>query len=92
MAGPTLMYFSVGYCQYCKAFTPVWSRTVALLDAYRVPVRAQQIACDQDRSIAQAYGVKQFPTILLDDGQGRVHKYMGERRAQDLLNWTRSLI
>ena len=92
MSGPTLLYFSVGYCPYCKAFAPVWAGTLALLDAYRVPVRAQEVVCDQDRSLAKAYGVKQFPTIILDDGRGRVYKYVGDRRPSNLLNWTRGLV
>ena len=86
-----LLYFSVGYCQYCKAFTPVWARTLALLDAFRVPVQAREIKCDNDRQLAGHYGVTSFPTVLLDDGSGRVYKYEGERRPQSILNWVWTL-
>ena len=88
----TLLYFSLSSCPYCRAFAPVWGRTLALLDANRVPVHARELVCDSDRATAAAYGVKQFPTILLKDRAGKWWKYEGERKPQALLNWTRALV
>ena len=86
-----LLYFSVAYCPFCTAFKPVWARTIALIDAFRVPVQAREIKCEADRQIADRYGVTSFPTILLDDGRGHVYKYTGERKPQSVLNWVWTL-
>ena len=89
---PALMYFSVGYCPYCRAFAPSWAITTSMLDATRVPVRALEVKCDTDRRMAQAYGVERFPTVILDDGHGRIFKYDGNRLPSDIVMWTRSIV
>ena len=92
MAGSTLMYFSLSYCQYCKSFDKDWARTLSMLDAFRVPVRVRKVVCDRDRAAAEAYGVKSFPTILLQDPSGRVQMYKGTRESRDLFNWVTSRV
>ena len=82
-----LLYFSVAYCPYCKPFATVWARTVALLRVFRVPVQAREIECAKDGSLAAAYGVDRFPSILLDNGRGQVLRYEGARKPELILNW-----
>lgn len=51
------------WCAHCKKIEPVWAHVAQYL--HSTPIRVGRIDCTRYTSVAQAYKIKGFPTILL---------------------------
>lgn len=80
-----VVYVYMDGCGWCERFSPVWASFVdehgpAMLAA---GVRAEKLEGDDPR--AAAYGVRSFPTVLFDAGDGKAPAvYDGERTVAGL--------
>lgn len=71
---PVLVDFWAPWCGYCKKLTPVIDE---LADEISEKAKVVKINVDENRALAQKYGVMSLPTMLLfKDGQP-VEKLMG---------------
>lgn len=74
--GPALLYVNVQWCGHCRAARPTMEKVSGVLGSV-VPV--YDIDGDERGDLAEALGVKSFPTIIYVDQAGSRYKYTGER-------------
>lgn len=59
-----LVKFSADWCANCKLLTK-------LMDGMDIPIEVQQVDVDKEPEIAQQYGIRGVPTLLLVDDEGK---------------------
>jgi thiol-disulfide isomerase/thioredoxin len=59
---PTLVYFSAPWCAPCKAMGPVVEQVTGKLN-----IGVQKINVDDEPELAEKYGVRAVPTLVLED-------------------------
>jgi len=76
-----IVFFGVPWCGYCKRLQPTW---LALANSNPNPdVIIGYIDVEQNKIVAQLYGITSYPTILTFDGNN-VFKYDGGRELNTL--------
>ena len=75
-----LLYFSAQWCGPCRQLGPIMSEV-----GTKLPVR--KIDVDQEPEMAQKYGVKSIPIVIMVDGRGTpLAKKMGFNPKQAYLD------
>ena len=59
---PTLVYFSAPWCGPCRTMGPIVEQITAKLN-----VGVQKINVDDEPELAEKYGVRSIPTLVLED-------------------------
>ena len=59
-----LIKFSADWCPNCKPLAK-------LMDGMDIPIEVQQVDVDKEPEIAQQYGIRGVPTLLLVDDEGK---------------------
>uniref|UniRef100_A0A1B0DK03 Uncharacterized protein n=1 Tax=Phlebotomus papatasi TaxID=29031 RepID=A0A1B0DK03_PHLPP len=82
--GQWFVKFYAPWCGHCKRLEPVWSHVAQTL--YNTNVRVGKVDCTRFTSVAQAFSINSFPTIIfLKDGVEFV--YNGERSKEELIHF-----
>ena len=71
---PVLMDFWAPWCGYCQKLTPVIDE---LAGEIADKAKVVKVNVDQNRALAQKYGVMSLPTMLLFKNGEQVEKLMG---------------
>lgn len=74
--GPALLYVNVQWCGHCKRTRPIMEQVSGVLGSV-VPVYS--VDGDERPDLAEAMGVKGFPTIVYVSEGGARYEYTGER-------------
>jgi thioredoxin 1 len=87
---PTLVYFSAPWCGPCRAMGPVVEAVTGKLN-----VGVQKINVDDEPELAEKYGVRSIPTLVLEDrenGSKELLRIVGAKPAASLeLELTKAL-
>jgi protein disulfide-isomerase A6 len=84
--GIWLVEFYAPWCGHCKDLEPKWRKAAEKLKGN---VTLAKIDVEENKKIAERYGIKSFPTIKVF-GQGRksverAYTYNGERKVKDIV-------
>jgi len=86
-----LKVFYADWCGHCNAAKPEFTTLEqTLTDSPTInnkTVGIQLVNEADSRPVVDEYGVKGYPTIILDQGNGYRVPYNGERKAQSIMDW-----
>lgn len=71
---PVLVDFWAPWCGYCQRLSPIIDELAADLDG---KAKIVKVNVDENRSLAQKYGVMSLPTMILFKNGDQVEKMMG---------------
>jgi len=82
----TLALFYAPWCGFCKKLMPEWEKLNKLNNTN---IKIVKVNCDENSSIAEAHGVKSYPTVYflpygLNNPRERI-EYTGPRTGESLL-------
>ena len=90
-SGINLKVFYADWCGHCNAAKPEFTALEqTLTDSPTInnkTVDVQLVNEAEHGDIVAEYGVKGYPTIILDQGNGYRVPYNGERKAQSIMDW-----
>ena len=79
--GPAFLMFYSPRCGYCHEAMPEFVRLGTSTNVHNTTVEIARINVDEEREVAQEFGVEGLPTFVYTDGAGKVVKYEGDRKA-----------
>jgi thioredoxin 1 len=71
---PVLVDFTATWCGPCKALAPIVDK---LADDYQGKVRVGKLDIDESPEIAQRYGIRSVPTVLVFKGGQKAGQHVG---------------
>ena len=77
------------WCGHCKRLMPEWEKMKAALKS-DPSVKINTINTEENKELAEQAGVKSFPTIFLNKGDGKQITYSGARTADALINFVKN--
>jgi thioredoxin 1 len=80
-AKPALVDFWAEWCAPCRAFGPTFDR---LAEKYASEVLFAKVNVDEVPELAERYGIRSIPTVLLLREGNVVERFVGARTYQDL--------
>lgn len=82
--GQWLIMMYAPWCAHCKRLEPIWAHVAQHL--HSSAIRVGRIDCTRFTSVAQAFKVKGFPTILFFKGD-KEFIYHGDRTRDEIVNF-----
>jgi thioredoxin 1 len=79
--GVTLMDFYADWCGPCKTQDPILEE---LMDDWRDRVDLEKINVDEQQDIANEYQVRSLPTLIVEDDDGVVERFVGVTQRDDI--------
>jgi thioredoxin 1 len=79
--GVTLMDFYADWCGPCKTQDPILEE---LMDDWRDRVDLEKINVDEQQDIANDYQVRSLPTLIVEDDDGVVERFVGVTQRDDI--------
>ena len=73
------LYFSAAWCQPCKTVSPVMEQV-----GNTIPVK--KINVDEQSDLAQRYGIRSVPTVVLLENQIEVKRIIGVKPMNEYLS------
>lgn len=80
---PDLLIFSATWCGPCQQLKKTIEANPQLVDAYEVYL----IDVDEEKEMAQQYGVKSLPTLIILQPNGKLRRKSGFSGVADLRRW-----
>lgn len=71
---PVLVDFTATWCGPCKALAPIVEK---IADDYAGKVRVGKLDIDESADIAQRYGIRSVPTVLVFKGGQKIGQHVG---------------
>eukprot|EP00331_Platyophrya_macrostoma_P030104 CAMPEP_0176437160 /NCGR_PEP_ID=MMETSP0127-20121128/18439_1 /TAXON_ID=938130 /ORGANISM="Platyophrya macrostoma, Strain WH" /LENGTH=211 /DNA_ID=CAMNT_0017820699 /DNA_START=27 /DNA_END=662 /DNA_ORIENTATION=- len=79
-AGDSFVLFYAPWCGHCKTFKPTWKQFASQAKG---KLTVGMVNCDDHSGICKAYGVRGYPTALLQKGD-KVYKFRSARTLEQL--------
>jgi putative thioredoxin len=86
---PILVLFKMDTCPYCQ---PLLKPATTPLSTFGGRVALKVADASSDRAVAELFGVRSYPTILLVTPEDRVHRYEGKRDRTSIEAWVSKLV
>ena len=86
-----LVEFYTPWCGHCKRLQPEFSKTAEVLKKMGSSVKLAKVNCDQERELAESYGIKGFPTIKFFI-KGEEKPYKGGRTEETILKYLKNTV
>jgi len=75
-----LFYFSSGWCQPCKAFSPIMDQI-----SKQIPVK--KINIDYEPDVNGRFGVSSIPTVILVENEREVRRFVGVKSYNEVMDF-----
>ena len=90
--GKTLAFFYAPWCGHCQKAEPEWEKAEKMNNT---DVKLVKINCDENKELAEKYGIQGFPTFYflphgLNNPKDRV-EYKGDRTGEALLSFIKGV-
>ncbi len=79
---PVLVDFTATWCGPCKALAPVVDK---LADEYQGKIKVGKLDIDENSAIAQKYGIRSVPTVLVFRGGQKAGIHVGLTNREKLV-------
>ena len=80
----TVYRFTADWCGPCKVMAPTIERIV---EEYKgQPIMIKSINVDENRELAEQYGVRSIPTLVFEKAGQEVDRTVGNQRYEDIVS------
>lgn len=81
---PVLVDCWASWCGPCQSFAPVFEQIAAESEPY---IRFAKLNTEDEQSIAQSWGIRSIPTLILFKGGKEIRRESGAMSIQQLKQW-----
>jgi thioredoxin 2 len=86
---PLLVDFWAPWCGPCKMMAPAFAQAAQMLSP---KVRLAKVDTEQEPGLAQSFGIKAIPTMILFRGGQEAARTSGAMSAPDIARWASSVL
>jgi thioredoxin 1 len=79
--GVTLKDFYADWCGPCKTQDPILEE---LMDDWEASVTLEKVNVDEAQDVANEYQVRSLPTLIVEDDDGVVERFVGVTQREDI--------